>query len=275
MPQQLRDVESALSERANVAARLQQLRVQAMPADEQNAAARAIRGAEEQLREVDARLAERLTPLAEATAVELARSLSPYAPETTDAVRGVVDRLAPAMSRLQRAAAAGADDAASAVAELRGAIDGLQTQLTDAQGVLLERDPLTAARAYAHAASSALTGDVTGAAARQRDASAALSRAWDAAIHDAAAARLAGLPTMRPLFAPAPAGSAPPQTPAAAAASKFPMFFDWGRLPWRQFQDAAGSPRTSDPSGYEDALQAYFEALGVTQPAATTQQVKQ
>jgi hypothetical protein len=275
MPQQLRDVESALSERANVAARLQQLRVQAMPADEQNAAARAIRGAEEQLREVDARLAERLTPLAEATAVELARSLSPYAPETTDAVRGVVDRLAPAMSRLQRAAAAGADDAASAVAELRGAIDGLQTQLTDAQGVLLERDPLTAARAYAHAASSALTSDVAGAAARQRDASAALSRAWDAAIHDAAAARLAGLPTMRPLFAPAPAGSAPPQTPAAAAASKFPMFFDWGRLPWRQFQDAGGSPRASDPSGYEDALQAYFEALGVTQPPATTQQVKQ
>jgi hypothetical protein len=81
---------------------------------------------------------------------------------------------------------------------------------------------------------------------------------------------------MRPLFAPSPdAGSAPPQTPAAAAASKFPMFFDWGRLPWRQFQDAASSPRATDPSGYEDALQAYFEALGVTQPTATTQQVKQ
>jgi hypothetical protein len=87
-------------------------------------------------------------------------------------------------------------------------------------------------------------------------------------------AALAGTPTSA-RQAPAPAGSAPPQTPAAAAASKFPMFFDWGRLPWRQFQDAGGSPRASDPSGYEDALQAYFEALGVTQPPATTQQVKQ
>jgi hypothetical protein len=80
---------------------------------------------------------------------------------------------------------------------------------------------------------------------------------------------------MRPLFAPPPdAGAAPPQTPAAAVASKFPMFFDWGRLPWRQFQDAVMSPRANDPSGYEDALQAYFEALGATRPPATTQQVK-
>ena len=44
------------------------------------------------------------------------------------------------------------------------------------------------------------------------------------------------------------------------------MFFDWGRLPWRPMQSLNASPRASDPPGYQDALQAYFEALGVTQP---------
>jgi hypothetical protein len=272
MPQQLRDAEAAIAERVAAAARLRQLQQQQpMPPEEQPAAARAIRGAEEQLREADERLRARMMPLGEAVSLELARSLASYAPETSDAVRGLHERLRPAMSRLQRAAAAGAEDSGSAVAELRGAIDGLQTQLKDAQGALLERDPLTSARAYARAASSSLPNDPAGGAAQQQNAAVALARAWDAAVHDAAAARLAGLPTMRPLFTPPPdAGAAPPaQGAAAGVASRFPMFFDWSRLPWAR-QDATAAPRASDPTGYGDALQAYFEALGVTAPPPTT-----
>jgi SWI/SNF-related matrix-associated actin-dependent regulator 1 of chromatin subfamily A len=267
MPQQLRDVETAVGERAAAAARLRQLQQQAMPPDEQPAAARAMRDAEEQLREADQRLAERLKPLGDTMAAEISWSLSNYVPETSDAVRGVIEQLRPAMSRLQRAASTGADDVGSAVGEVRDAIDGIQTQLKDAQAALLERDPLTAARAYAAAASTSIGKDPSGAAVHQQNASVALSRAWDATIHEAAAARLAGLPTMRPLFAPPPdAGAAAPQGAAGNVTTKFPMFFGWGRLPWRPMQSLNASPRTSDPPGYQDALQAYFEALGVTQP---------
>ena len=276
MPQQLRDVEAAVGERAAAAARLRHLEQQSMPPDEQPAAARAMRDAEEQFRETDQRLAECVKPFADTTAMELSRSLSNYVPEASDAVRGFVERLRPAMSRLQRAASTGADDVGSAVAELRGAIDGVQTQLKDAQASLLERDPLTAARAYAAAASTSLAKDPSGAAAHQQNASVALVRAWDATIHEAAAARLAGLPTMRPLFTPPPpdAGPAAPQGAAASVATKFPMFFDWGRLPWRPMQSLNASSRTSDPPGYQDALQAYFEALGVTQPSQPQQEPK-
>ncbi|MGB7160869.1 MAG: hypothetical protein WBD40_22590, partial [Tepidisphaeraceae bacterium] len=64
----------------------------------------------------------------------------------------------------------------------------------------------------------------------------------------------------------------PAPSPGAAhgIASKFPMFFDWGRLPWRTSGSLNASPRASDPPGYQDALQAYFEALGVTQPTPPT-----
>ncbi|HEV2292434.1 MAG TPA: discoidin domain-containing protein [Tepidisphaeraceae bacterium] len=271
MPQQLRGVETALGERAAAASRLNALQQQAMPPDEQPAAGRAIRGAEEQLSEAEQRLAEQLVPLGEAVALEMARSLAQYAPETTEAVRGLHDRLRPAMARLQRAASAGAVDAGSAVAELRGAIDGLQTQLKDAQASLLARDPLMAARVYAAAASAALSGGSSSSANHQQNASAALVRAWDATIHEAAAARLAGLPTMRPLFAPPPdAENAMPQPAAASAASRFPMFFEWGRLPWLTMQPTSASPRANEPARYEDALQAYFEALGVTHSTPET-----
>jgi len=124
---------------------------------------------------------------------------------------------------------------------------------------------------FAQSAATTLAGEGGGASAAAGDqqiASAALARAWDATIHDAAAARLAGLPTMHPLFAPPPqATSTPaPPRPASQVMSKFPMFFEWGRLPWRPPQETRATPRQGDATGDQDALQAYFEALGATRP---------
>src|SRR5207302_5766768 len=67
-----------------------------------------------------------------------------------------------------------------------------------------ERDPLVAAKWFARAAADELStqsADLKTAERHQRQASAALSRAWDQTIHQAAAERLAGLPTMQPVFA--------------------------------------------------------------------------
>jgi hypothetical protein len=186
-------------------------------------------------------------------------------------------QLAPAVQALREATEMGA--AERAAADARQAVEAAQRELAAAQELLVERDPLVAARAFARAATDALSRkppDLKSAQGLQRNTTAALSRAWDQSIHQAAARRLAGVPSLRPLFAAGPLPHADPLSPAAGGARPAsPPFFgppgptarEWWRLRPREGELLGPTLRESDPVGYEAALRAYFEALGKAREA--------
>ena len=124
-----------------------------------------------------------------------------------------------------------------------------------------------AAKWYAKEASAALSRtppNMPMARKNQQGASTALSRAWDQSIHQAAAARLAELPSTLSLFALYPirgegAGNGVAMSPTQAGA---PAAREWGRLQAREADGMNASVHELDPPGYEDALKVYFEALG-------------
>jgi hypothetical protein len=174
----------------------------------------------------------------------------------------------PALRDFEQAALRKEDDAASAAersaAAARSAIEAAQSQLALAQTAFTERDPLVAARWFARAAADSLSQsppDVKAAQQRQLDATAALAKAWDQTIHDAAALRMGLLPSMQPLYA-APA-LPPPGSSDGAAAPTMAAAREWSRLRPRDTDTAVSAPlREADPPGYEDALKKYFESLG-------------
>jgi hypothetical protein len=96
-----------------------------------------------------------------------------------------------------------------------------------------------------------------------------LSRAWDRTIHQAAAQRLALVPSMQSLFG---VPVAPPTRGAPGAPDKSPApvtdlasVREWGRLRPRDMDELSTPMRESEPAGYETALQLYFQRLGQVQ----------
>ncbi len=256
------------------------------PPDRQESLARAAAQATADALDAAHHLDDLTRPLI-ALAPGMADSLAPFDPDLTASRQLVTDRLRPSIAALIEAVggltATTGDPAtrpaafnrlADAANEIRQALDAAQRVLLTAQNDLSERDPLVAAKWFARAASEDLSyrPPEWALARRHQDAaSAALGRAWDAAIHAAAARRLATVPAYRPILSgmtpfdrPFPATADPSQTLAAGHSSPsapHAPIKDWRRLRPRDADDLTAAPRDADPPGYEAALKAYFEAI--------------
>jgi hypothetical protein len=199
----------------------------------------------------------------------LAADLQPFAPETSRATSVIDRQLKPALERLgDRVRAKDPEGAARAVGEALGATAAAQDALREARQLLLDRDPLVAARWYAEQAARMIeqaaptTNRSTSAPStaqvrqQQSEAASALRRAWDESIHRAAEARLSGIASMASILRMYGADAQ-----GAAGAGRAMAVPEWGRIePWQE-QDLGAAVRAADPRGYQDALRAYFKVL--------------
>jgi hypothetical protein len=286
MPQQLAAAQEALGPWREAVARAEQARrdAGAMPDPaRQPAAERAAAQADRDAADAAQRFRERRRPVDPSVARALAESLEPFAPET-DGAHDVIRRgLLPALQKLDEASDAGdADSFAGAGDEARRLIGAAQQDLTLAQEALTARDPLVVAKWVTRRAADSLQQtppDVRTAQARQREAMAALSRAWDRDVHGAASLRMSLLPSMQPLYAPASPSAKPTTNPSpttapgvanadptqaarAAAEAVLAPVRGWSRLRPRDAQDLGAARRETDPPGFEEPLRLYFDALG-------------
>jgi hypothetical protein len=270
MPQAMAEGQAAAAARRDAAARASAARQQAQAAapEQRDAANRAADQAAQDVKDAAARLDRAVAPLMPGAAGALADRLEPFAPESSAARAALSEELVPALATLQQALSS--DDSAAAdraASEARRAIESAQRRLAFVQDTLVKRDPLLAAKWFARAAAESLAlrpPDVGRARARQADASAALSRAWDQSIHRAASARLAALPSLASIVGPpAPVVKLPGQPVPSAA--NFPAAREWGRLRAAEGPELHSPLHDTDPPGFEEALRLYFEALGKAQ----------
>jgi hypothetical protein len=269
----------------------------------QSAAQRAAAQAEADATDAAQRFQERRKPVSPTRAQQLASSLEPFSPETDAAGDIIAHGLLPAFQRLEDAAVGGnIAGVARAADEARQSIEGAQRELAHAQEQLTARDPLVAAKWFARAAAGSLAQsppDMRAAQSRQRGVTDALALAWDRTVHEAAALRMAALPTMQSVYgSPLPtttaagttaAAAAPPVAAGNAAGSPAQRTTetspgeaaagpDWARLRPRDMPGASAGALTgatdSDPQGFEEPLRLYFQALAKLQsqpaPAAMT-----
>ena len=101
--------------------------------------------------------------------------------------------------------------------------------------------------------------DVSHAKQHQARVSTALSRAWDQSIHRAAAERLAVVPSLSSVLGPPAPGDRGQQ--GGAQGGRFSNAREWNRLR-EEGPEIDPGIRDSEPSGYEQSLKLYFEALG-------------
>ena len=287
MPQQLAAAQEALPGWREAVSRAEQAKndAAAMPDPQrQPMALRTAAQAERDAADAARRFEDRRRPVTPAAGRQVAMSLEPFAPETNNACDVIRQNLIAALERLEQAASAGDLAAfASSADEVRRSIETAQKELALAQEALTARDPLVVAKWVTRAAADSLSQsppNFTAAQLRQRQAMAALSRAWDREIHLAAALRMSSLPSMQSVYAPAPMpatnpttlASAPSQNPAQAAraaaeallAPGFAALREWSRLRPREPDDVgvAAPLRESEPPGFEEPLRLYFETLG-------------
>lgn len=236
------------------------------PPDQRVAADRAVSAADQNAQDATGRLHTALEPISSKAVQSMAGRLEPFAPETDEARASLLGQLAPALDTLGTALRA--DDAGFAdrrADEARRAMETCQRDLAAAQDLIVQRDPLVAARWYAKAAAESLSmipPDVGHARAHQADASMALSRAWDQSIHKAASERLASLPALSAVLSPPPV-AAPGKAPQQG--SPFVAAREWGRMRPQDGSDLNTSMHEADPPGFEASLKLYFEALGKVQ----------
>jgi len=212
------------------------------------------------------RLESALAGIDPAQAAAWAGVLGPYAPESSSAVDLIRTQLAAALTDLQQAMH-GNDEAAinRAASTVRSSIEAVQKELAAAQDALTERDPLVAAKSFAGAAADSLAQsppDVNGAIEQQVRATGALARAWDQSIHDAAAHRLAIVPSLQPVYGPTAPGAAMRWNGGSANAPG-----EWAKLQPYEPESLSFPTHDSDPAGYEEPLRIYFQALGKAQAA--------
>lgn len=283
LPQQLTEATETAAVRKMASDRLAMAKREAAsaPPDQKAAADRAAAVAARELKEADDRLMAALAPTGAELADVLAVSLEPFAPEAARPREIVSIQLGPALKGFNEALKAKEPDRAKAdrsAGEVRQAIEAAQRELAAAQDAFTERDPLVAAKWFAWAAADALSRrppDWTAAGRHQRNTAAALSRAWDRSIHDAATRRLELVPSMRPLFGTTPTApeiTTPGPRPGGVAQSSVvgaavPASREWRRLRPRDADDLpTAALRETDPAGYEAALKLYFEAIGKARP---------
>jgi hypothetical protein len=235
-----------------------------------DAARGAVEQAERDARDAADRTLGALGPVGPAKIDLMVSRLEPYAPETSGAVFALGQQLTPALRELQSSTkSVDAMSAARAAEEARRAIEFVQRELSRAQEAYTRRDPLVAAKWFARGAADSLSQqppNVQGARRLQRGVVEALALAWDQSIHEAAAGRMASLPTLRPMYDPPASEAVKQSTASRLTPALFPNFvsgWDWGRLqPVASRNDGSAAVRDTDPPGYEEHLRMYFEALG-------------
>jgi len=107
--------------------------------------------------------------------------------------------------------------------------------------------------------------DVAGAAREQSTAAASLSRAAAATIHDANLARLSTLPGLWSIFRSGGSSDTEPESRGQTSARP------WARLSQKKPGEVNTASRAPDPPGYQEALRAYFNALGMPASPQTEQ----
>jgi hypothetical protein len=260
MPQALADVQDAQASWREAVTRAERAARDAERAAEEgkDAAQRMAAQARMDAREAQSRLDGVLAPVMPSAGEAIASSLEPYAPDLSAVADATRLRLVPTLRDLHEACVSGdAATTARTAGDVRQAIDAAQRQLAQAQDALTDRDPLVAARWFARAAAEALNHrppDLQGAAKHQHNAATALSRAWDQSIHQAAARRLAGLPSLRAIFTESPDKSVSSAHGSSAAKSRIPASANG--------IDSFGAVlHDADPPAYEAALKVYFDAI--------------
>lgn len=241
------------------------------PDDRRPALERAARQAEQERRDAEQRFREAALPVIPAATEALAARLAPFEPESAPARRLLSRELSAALGDFERASLNNDPPAADrAAAAARSAIDATQRELGGARDELVARDPLVAAKWFARAAADSLTRsppDFQSAYRRQMDTSQALSRAWERAVHEAAAQRLSLVPSMQSLYGvaiPAPVladGRRGKEARVTGPVSDMASVREWGRLRTREVEELNAPLRETEAPGYEKALQLYFESL--------------
>lgn len=237
---------------------------------------RAAPAASRQIDEARRRLSDAADPVDPTVAQTLAEALQPYSPETSPATDLLLRALHPPLAAMKDAMP-GDDPAAveRGARQARQAIEEIQSSLSDAQRALMEHDPIVAAQWFAEQAANALQQqppDLRAAARDQLSASSALDRAWDRSIHEAAAARLAGLPSMASLFAQRSDDTGTLAADAGKSSDPFKlgrMFREWGWLRQRDSDDLLPGARDFTPPGYQEALKVYFDTLAKSRRPAS------
>jgi hypothetical protein len=229
-----------------------------------------------------------IAPLKGKLAEEVAEGLRPLGTDAAGAV-SMIDvqlksALADAQDALQRSAETGDRAGVESAAQgARDAIAAVQESLREAQGKVVERDPLVSAKWFARAAADALAGaNKRSAASHQKRALEALNRAAVDAIRRSKNQRLSQVPAFAPLYLPplsANWGDAASPDGRGAAGDRLlrtiPGLREWGRLRERMGGDPLAAPvREADPPGYSEALRIYFEVLGREEDKTTGQEAK-
>ncbi|HEV7301433.1 MAG TPA: hypothetical protein VGN72_18870 [Tepidisphaeraceae bacterium] len=271
MPQALSQVARADGIRRDAAVRLDRAKqsADATPADQLPAAQRVIAQADRDLAEAVTRTNAAAVPVRPQVAEGMSADLSNYRPPTRRGVEAIDRALLPALRAY--AQSVGVDDANElerAAGKTRQAIEQVQAELLAAQDELIERDPLVAARWFSRAAVRSLKmrpPDLLAAERQQRVASAALTRAWDRSIHQAAGERMATVPSMMSVFNLFPVnadGGAGDGEAAERIMSLVPNLRQWGRMRVGTKPETSAVRRDSDPVGFEEPVRLYFETLG-------------
>ncbi len=212
-------------------------------------------------------------PLGGHLADELVEILRPFAPDTSGAVSAIEEPLRGALSDLQQTLAQSAQtgDRAgveTAAQQARDALAQVQDALRDAQGKVIERDPLVSARWFARAAADALAAappNKRSAAAHQKRTLEALSKAALDALRRSKNARLSQVPGYAPFYLPPLAGAWADGEGRASSdrlLQTIPGLREWGRLRERMSDSLDAPVRESEPAGYSESLRLYFEVLG-------------
>jgi hypothetical protein len=164
LPMQLLTVQQLASNLSDATVRLAQARAQAAeaPPSQRETAQRVAGMVESEVEQAQKSFDDASKPLTGPLADDLVDALRPFAPDTSAAVTAVDEDLRGTLSDLHQILSQSAEtgDRAgieTAAQQVRDALAEVQGALRDAQGKVIERDPLVSARWFARAAADALS----------------------------------------------------------------------------------------------------------------------
>ncbi len=232
--------------------------------DKKNIAGRKLEAAKKAQSEADARLKEALNVIAPTRSQELMKKLAGTGAD--EAVAAFDQKLKPALQQISTAIRNNDKGAIEkTVTDVRAIVEQSQNSLRDAQSRAFDREPIVAARWYAHLTSAALVlpkPDHPTAGKYQEKIAAALSATSERQMQELRRARLSSIPAIasilgtsdEPRLALAQGGAAKPQ-PIASGPKR------WGFLRRQAPPLMAAMHPETDPPAYQDSLRAYFDTL--------------
>ena len=225
-------------------------------AEKKIAAGRKLETAKKAQSDADARLKDALLQVAPARSLELTKKLAGSGAD--EAVAALDQKLKPGLQQLGAAIKnhdRGVID--KSIADVRAVVEQSQNSLRDAQARLFDRDPMLAARWYAHLVSAALAlpvADHATAEKYQEKIAAALASASERQLQQLRHTRLASIPSLSTVLG---ASEEPRSTLTQSGSAPQPIASGpkrWGFLR-RQAPPLADAMRPeNDPPAYQDAL---------------------